>query len=465
MIEIVTLFLSLVFGPQIVEMDVHPDVDSVEIIVDGETVANLDEPPWATWIDLGPALLARRMEAVAFDQDGNELDRAVRYLNLGHQRQAGRMVLVEDKKGRPKAVQLRWESVGQRAPVRVEMFFDGEPISVDDPRHVELPSYDPEQFHFVSAILHFDNGGTDRVELGFGGRLGLEVSTELTAIPVLPRPGKAPPDDDELAKAFRHRDGRPLRVHGVEKGRAEVVFVRDAGVQPHVDHLVASLAGAPRATAWMRGHALQALENDRPNRVRLPDSVGRVGRLPLRTKMRLLAPRAAPLAPVGVSSDMFLVSPPLDTSDRGLLAVTVDEEPQEFDKQLASAVALAGLIAHGTNRPRAVVLLLGEGGDDVSLTSEEAARDYLADVGVPFLVWAFEPLSQPLSNESPWGPIVSLGDPEDLRAAKRSFTDAADQLSDVLSQQRLVWIEGSYLPRDIELAPSIKSFIIPGRDP
>lgn len=462
MIEIVTLFLSLVFGPQIVEVDVHPDVASVEIVVDGETVERLDGPLWSGWIDFGPMLRAHRLEAVALDEDGRELDRAIRFLNLGHHRQAGRMVLVEDKRGRPEAVRLRWESVGQRAPIRLEMFFDGEPIPVDDPRHVELPSFDPDQFHFVSAVLHFDNGGTDRLELGFGGRLGMEVSTELTAVAVLPRPGEKPPDEDELARAFRHRDtGRPLRVHGVKKCRAEVVFVRDAGVQLHLDDLVASLAGEPRTTAWMRGHALQAMENDRPNRVRLPDSVGRVGRLPLRTKMRLLAPRAAPLEPVGVSADMFLVSPPLGTADRGLLAVTVEEEPQQFEKQVASAVALAGLIAHGTNRPRAVVLLLGEGGDDVSRTSELDARSYLGDLGVPFFVWAFEPLP----DDSPWGAVQSLGEPGDFRGTKRGFIDAADRLADALARQRLVWIEGSHLPREVELVPDIETFFIPGRKP
>ena len=463
MIEIVTLFLSLVFGPQIVEVDVHPDVASVEIVLDGEIVGKLHGPPWSGWIDFGTDLRAHRLEAVAFGGDGRELDRAVRFLNLGHLRQAGRMLLVEDKRGRPEAVQLRWESVGQRAPIRLEMYFDGEPIPAGDPKRVELPSYDPDQFHFVSAVLHFDDGGTDRLELGFGGRLGMEVSTELTAISVLPHPGEKPPDEDKLARAFRHREtGRPLRVHGVEKGRAEVVFVRDIGVQRHFDDLVASLAGQPRDTAWMRGQAQQTMANNRSMSARLPESVGNVGRLPLRTKMRLLAPQAAPLMPVGVSADMFLVSPPLDTTDRGLLAVAVEEEPQQFEKQLASAVALAGLIAHGTNRPRAVVLLLGDKGGDTSLTTPTGARAFLRDLAVPFFVWAFEPQATRLPD---WGPIDSLGQPGELRQTKRSFNDAAEKLADALDQQRLVWIEGSYLPRDVELVPDIDTFSITGREP
>lgn len=460
MIEIVTLFIALVLGPQTVEFDVSPDVDQVEIILDGEVLGRHAGPPWVVHIDLGTQLLSHRLEVVALDAEGRELDRAVRFINLGHQVHGGRMVLLEGDSGRPEAVSLRWESVGQREPVGLEVSLDGQPIEATNPRRIPLPDYDPDEFHFVSAVLHFQDGGAERMQAGFGGQVGLEVSTELTAVPVVPSTGKKPPKDGHLTRAFRQRDDqRHLRVHGIEKLGAEVIFVRDAGVQPVLDTLVRQLNAGPSANRFERRIQRDLRREHGDSAIVLSQNFIRLGTLPLGTTMRLLAPRAAPLAPIGVSPEMFLISSTTSDPERGLLAAAVDMQPQQFEKQLAGAVALAGLIAQGSNRPRAVVLLLGEGGQDVSFTSPESARGYLEDLGVPFFVWAFEPLPE----DSRWGPIQSLGTPDRVMKSKKALEAAIEILGENLESQRLVWLEGSHLPREVELAPGVDGIELAGR--
>ena len=460
MIEITTLFLSLVFGPQLVEIDVSPEVVAVEIVLDDESVEWLDGPPWKARVDLGPDLLAHRLEAVAFDEDDHEIDRAVRFINLGHQRQGGRLVLLEGDDGRPEAVQLGWESIGQREPVNLELFFDDEPIEVDDPARIPLPDYEIGDFHFVSAVFHFHDGGTWRTEVGFGGRLGLEVSSNLTAVSIQPTSGNRPPGLDRLEDAFRARgESSSLAVHGLEKGGAEIILIRDDDVQPVLEDLVQRVAGAAPPGLWERGFQRRSRARSGPGLVLQSEALRGFAKLPPSTRFRVLAPKAALLQPLGVSPDMFLVSDPIDAHARGLLTVTLEDPPQTRDTQLGSAVALAGMMAQGTQRPRGVVLLLGEEGRDVSSISPAAARGYLRDLGVPLQVWAFEPVPQ----NTGWGPIHSLGPKDDLGEVKSRFSKLTHQLANDLRRQRLVWLRGRYLPREIDIAQDVEGLEISGR--
>lgn len=460
MIEITTLFLALVFGPQIVELDVSAEVDEVEIVLDGRSMGRVAGPPWAARVDLGPELIAHRLKAIAYDERGRELDRAVTFVNLGHEDQGGTMALIEGPDGRPVAVSLGWESLGQREPVDAEVTFDGDVVSWDDPKRILLPGYDPDGFHFVSATLRFHDGSSSRKELGFGGPLG-NVSSQLTAVAVQATADARPPKAKQLATAFRLTPaGRRLQVHGVEKGQAEVILVRDTGIQPTLDALVRRISGGVAALVGRDRPTQLTTESepeDRLNSLTLRD----FGKLPRKTQLRIMAPRGALLRPTGVSPDMFLISDPLDGHRRGLLGTVVQEPAQQFPKHLASAVALAGKVAQGSQRPRAVVLILGDGSDDVSHVTPEAARAYLRDLGVPLFVWAFEPIPR----NTGWGEILSLGPAEVAWDTRKAFEDRVQELGDSLRRQRLVWLEGSHLPREIELSPEVKDVEIAGRNP
>ncbi len=83
MIEIVTLFLGLYSGSQMVSLRVENPVVSVELRLDGETVAEKSQPPWSVPIDLGTELAPRRLEAVGFDRSGAEIGRSQRWIHRG----------------------------------------------------------------------------------------------------------------------------------------------------------------------------------------------------------------------------------------------------------------------------------------------------------------------------------------------------------------------------------------------
>jgi hypothetical protein len=55
------------------------------------------------------------------------------------------------------------------------------------------------------------------------------------------------------------------------------------------------------------------------------------------------------------------------------------------------AVAAAGLRAAAIQRPRAVVLILGERPRDDSELSPPQVREYLSAIGVPLFVWSLAP--------------------------------------------------------------------------
>ena len=83
MIEIVTLFLGLVNGPQPVELAVRQGAAvQVEVRLDGQVVKRLKSPPWRLEVDLGEALAPHELVAVAYDESGRELARARRWINI-----------------------------------------------------------------------------------------------------------------------------------------------------------------------------------------------------------------------------------------------------------------------------------------------------------------------------------------------------------------------------------------------
>lgn len=82
MIRALLVATGLLTGPLHVDVLVDSPPHSVEIFLDGERVAELNEPPWSGWIELGDELTPRRLEAVSRDASGAEIDRQAHWLNL-----------------------------------------------------------------------------------------------------------------------------------------------------------------------------------------------------------------------------------------------------------------------------------------------------------------------------------------------------------------------------------------------
>ena len=105
---------------------------------------------------------------------------------------------------------------------------------------------------------------------------------------------------------------------------------------------------------------------------------------------------------------------------------------------------MAGNQAAAGGMRRAVLLMLGPPREAAeSQYSPDQVKRYLAELRVPLVVWY---LGRAKHAPRDWGdPLVvpSFGALESEVAA----------LAERLDRQRVVWVDGAHLPRDVELAP------------
>ncbi len=450
MIEFVSLLLGLVVGTHPVELSAVGSIAAVEMRLDGRTVVERPVSPGSSVrleIDFGRELRPHELVAIARDAAGRELDRSRRWINLDERESgAASLTFAGGEGGLPREVGVVWESFGQRQPQAVEVSFDGQPLAVDDPARVPLPAYDPETMHFVAATVRFSDDRVSRLEAAFGGGRGAEIETELTAVAVTVAKGVRLPEPSAMGSWFS-KQGQSLTVHGIEKGEPEVVVVRDPSARAALGELTSLISS--------RSAARQPFA---PSIV-TPDHVA------ARARARLVSPVAVPLPTDRVSSGLFLHGPELDAGKNGFLWLAGENPPQSFRPALASAVALAGLHAHASQRPRAVVLLLGAGDGGGDRFSPAEARRFLGHLQVPlFVLRTGEGQPDPEWGAAAGGPARSAV--VELSAdAKNTFAHverAFRPLRASLLSQRIVWLEGHHLPQSIELAPEIEGVRLVG---
>jgi hypothetical protein len=124
-----------------------------------------------------------------------------------------------------------------------------------------------------------------------------------------------------------------------------------------------------------------------------------------------------------------------------------------LDRQrLADALAVAGMNASSRNRRRAVVLLLGpEDLTDQSQLSPGQVRAYLSHLKVPLYVWTLSPASEMEKVRALWPEARGIHRLSDFR-------EAVWQLNQDVEKQRLLWVEGTFLPQWLELTELADKF-------
>ncbi len=436
MIEFITLLLGLVTGVVELEVSVLDDAARVEIHLDSQVVATRTEKPWVFECDLGPELAPHELEAIAFDSRGREIDRAHQWVNLQQRPAEAAMILSGGSKGKPDAVSLVWQSLGQRMPQSIEMHLDGQPLPVSNPDHIPLPTYDPDEMHFLSAVMRFNDESSYQLETAFGGGRLSQVDTELTAIAITLDKASKAPSIRNLQKWFS-KDGKSLKIHGLERGPAEIIVVRDPAAQPKLQELITVI----------RSWGLGAL-GQRTAFGQLGDDV----------QVKVLSPAGAPLSPTEVTPDMFVRSARLDADENGLLWLSQHVPPQSFGMVFTNALALAGMQAHAGTRRRAVVLLLGESPSEGSAYSAENVRQYLKVMQVPLFVWSLTSEPHPDWPEAELIPMVMTSE-----YRHKPFKQAVRRLRETVDAQRIVWVEGRHLPDTVDLDAGATGLRITGR--
>ncbi len=446
MVEFLSFFLVLTTGSKPIELTVTPPVTRVEARLDGREIATLNGRPWAFMCDLGVDPEPRELTVIGRDAEGREIDRTTQWINLGVQPSRARMSFKEDERGRIRSLGLSWESVGQKRPEAIEVIFDGEPLAVANPRHIPLPAYDEASAHFVSATVRFKRDQVTHLDASFGGEYGEEVSTDLTALPVVLAPKARMPSRQKLGFWFV-KDGRTLEVQTVERGPADVLVVRAPAAQRRLERMAeAAIARHRRPLSGPEIRRRKAsLAPRRGNVSRPPPGDVLFGR---DTHLRFVAPYAVPLYARGeVTSDLFARSERYDAEDSGLLWLAHQVPPRGFPFELAEAVAIAGMGAHASSRRRAVLVILDTDPDDPSDYSPAAVRKYLRLLRVPLYVWSTAP-----GTRSAWREARFVGDQPQRPGSVESFHAAVRDLDRDLQRQRIVWLRGRHLPADVELS-------------
>lgn len=426
-IAFLTLFLGLTSGRQPVALTVQGPVATVELVLDGAAVVRIGGPKWRTKLDFGPGLEPHELIARALDDKGQEIGRARQVINVPRPPAEVEILLENDAQGQAAAgARLTWRSLTGEKPAAVSLSLDGQPVSLDADARATLPRVDPEVSHILSAEVRFGAAVVARKDIGFGGRWGDEVSTELTAVPVRLRPGKALPPAAAL-QGWVLTDGKPAAVAAVEESSAQLVIVRDNEARLGLE-------------AYDREKSRGSLQAGMGERQRYQMTLGKDDQI------RFVWPSAKSFTGQDVPAELFDASRDYTSKDGGLLWLVGRSLPQtdKTDQRLADATAVAGLQALAGNRPRAVLLVLGYNAKDASRYNAGAVRHYLESVRVPLIVWALDKASLA---------AIAWGGAEDISSLPK-LESAFKKLDDDLAWQRILWVEGSHLPGAVSLSPA-----------
>ncbi|MFY9823551.1 MAG: hypothetical protein WAM82_19370 [Thermoanaerobaculia bacterium] len=445
-ISFLTLFFGLISGPFPVELAVSGPASAIELRVDEGAPVRLSAPPWRTSLDFGPALIPHRVVARALDEAGHELARTEEWVNFPHPHAKVEIVLEAEKEGAPRAARVVWTSVLAEKPEAVSLTFDGQPLKLDRAGRTALPPHDLKKIHTLAAEVRFRANRIVNKDVVYGSEYGSEVSTELTAVPVHVPSGALPPLQE--LRGWFTAGGRELAVQALENGQAQLFVVR--------------VPSAYQDTGKLGSRGL------------LPPDIRFDMRLDKEARFRFVAPYPEYVEGSDQEASLFNLSHEItyrdgsvpwairggDDSDvRSRMRRMAEKEkrkrPEDRELRIADAVAVAGLQAMTENRRRAILLVLkGDESEDLSVYDPATVRRFLAAIHVPLFVWTLGP-PQPDSLATAWGPSERV----DL---VMNLYRAVEAVRQELLTQRIVLVEGRYLPQSLALGPAARGVELAG---
>lgn len=404
-------FLGIVSGTVNVGVVVGHEVAAVEVMLDDIPAGTVTAAPWTLPLALGDAPSPRELVAIARDANGREISRVRQWLNLPRPWAELEVVLSNDGGeglvGRVTADTVEGEKLRQ-----LTVTLDGAPIGISNSPVFRLPPVDLSTIHLLRVEARFDKAGTVSRDVVFGGRHVQEASAELSSTVI---------EDPKSSEVALTANGQPVSVIVVEKGPADLIVVVD-----------------PRALRTLPGLRMDGTQA----RTRGPhvDTMLTPGNPEVH--LRLLWTIAQ--GNVETSYRLFPSTAPDASAGGGLLAnLAAATFPAGGDTvRLADAVIVAGPMALESGRRRAVLLLHGGSRAEGEYTAA-AARAYLAQLRVPLIVWSTGAPTRSMLDD--WGPMEKIFSGQSLRFAWRTLLERLDR-------QRVVWVEGTYLPQELDSA-------------
>jgi hypothetical protein len=439
MVTFVSLFLWLMTDVHPVKVAVDPSVASVEILLDGRSIGVATAPEWEVECDFGTTLRPHELVAVARDDAGVEIDRAVQLVNLPRPDAEVEIVFESESPEQPTTLRVITESAERLHPLAVFVTFDGLLLHRDTNGSFVLPAYDPQQMHLVSAEAHFPEGVTARRDLTFGGAYGGRIVSQLTAVPVA-LDDRRDLTADELDGLLVAR-GRDLKIAAVDRQGARVYVVRDHGAWPSLRNTGLMMDRMDFSASGIHKRKLARVSEENGLASEIP---------PGDDRFYLVVPN--PTAMRGLS--LFPILRPFNIDRWGMAWLSthiVSTQSAISGQRLAEAVALAGLRAASEGCPRAVVLVTGKDPVDVSRHGPAAVREYLQALRVPLVVWSTARDGSP----PPWGQGERVRGLTDVDQASRRLLKS-------LRRQWIVWVEGEFRPDEIDLVENSKGIRLAG---
>jgi hypothetical protein len=426
----VSIFLSLTAGVQPIEVAIDGPVAEVEIVLDGKQVAIMQGAPWQTKCDFGDELIPHVLTAIARDSEGKELTRARQLINLPRDNVECQLLLFRDERLRPQSARLVWQSTERASPDAIHVTLDGIEIDGIDPHLFQLPSYDPERYHFLSAELEF--GATVcRAESSFSGIVSGEVRTDLTAVPIIVEKGAVEPTTESLQGLIRV-GGESVPVVAVDSGGASLFVVRDRA------------AIVPLAVLERQGRHRDSLRSKTIN-----SQMSKAVRRTSGDRVVIINSQAKLSTEPGTSGIIFPTSTSFNLTDKGLhwlmTRIAFTEETSR-KQRLADAVAAAAVRAAATKARRVVLLVIDDSVQDSSQFTPETVIRYLHRIQVPLVVWQTGPSR---NATTVWGANRIVGNYNIVLGATK-------ELQKLLESQRIAWLQGQHLPHEITLAESAR---------
>jgi hypothetical protein len=404
-----SLFLGLMAGPHVVELQVAPGVHMVRVTLEGRPVAVLDQPPWRATIDFGSSIVPGELMAIGYDERGNEIARATQLINVPRPVAEFNISLQNDADGMPKTAQFKWEHLVAAKALSATLMIDGKLVPLDKSGSARLPRLDMKRPHLISGEMRFEDGFSTRRELVVGGELATTADVEMTPVGVR-QTGAAPNLDDCFTSG-----GAPIHIGAVENAPALAIFVMDPDPKDPLRNLNPKLIAGASVIKRAEARHLYALDSG--------------------SSMRVIVPVAERRQSTNNSTAMlFPPSNDVIADEAGLLWFLTRPYDKFVDdaapRQFADAVGVAGLNAITGAHRRAVVLVLSPR-DDTSAHSARSVRRYLAEIGVPLFVWSAAGARAELRDA--WGDIADISSPAKLQAA-------VDRLREELKSQRVAWV-------------------------
>jgi hypothetical protein len=414
------MFLGLTLCIHPVEIGVTEGIARVDLMLDGEVVAVIKRAPWVARVDFSEELEPHRLLAIAFDDQGQEVARAEQKVNASGSGSPLRLLVDAGPEPGRSIVRILWSGLTSKRPDAVEVTLDERPIDVSPDMTLSLPSIGDSEVRLLRVRAREGSVWTE-AQLVLGGMIQSEAATELVAIPVR-IDGRAP----SIAEIEVQAGVESIRPIALDDAQAEVLVVRHPS--------------STEAATRFRAAAPHDISRRRVN-------AGRNGRdlLTGGDQIRFIWP--VPQRGGGaMESLLFGSSQRFDASDLGVREILggVSYPGDSSELRFAEAVAVAGIQAVSSLRPRAIVLVIGSRHEDASRLTPGQVRRYLEPTGVPLHVWSLVPLEDLPSQATEWGTITCI-------ATGQEFQNAIDALRRDLDSQRVLWVEGDWFAREVNV--------------